>query len=147
MALLLNERTHTFVAVSVTLADTRAARRKGLLGRESISPDEAMVMTPCFGVHTLFMRFAIDVVFVDRDGRAVQIVHDLQPWRIAASLRACAVIEMSAGRARECDIQIGDRLTLSSSGPGLAWCRPVLSSHSPGPSSCRPGPVDPAESC
>ena len=113
---LLNERTQRSLATSVELADTRRARRKGLLGRDSMRADEAMVISPCKAVHTGFMRFAIDVVFIDRDGRAVQIVQDLQPWRIAASFRAHAVIEMPAGHVKACGVQLGDRLSLTREG-------------------------------
>ena len=109
---LLNERNQRSVATSVQLADTRRARRKGLLGRDSMRVDEAMVITPCVAVHTAFMRFAIDVVFVDRDGRAVQIVQDMQPWRMAASLKGYAVIELAAGRVKSCGVQLGDRLSI-----------------------------------
>ena len=110
---LTNERTKRSLATSVELADTRRSRRKGLLGRDSMRTDQAMVITPCVAVHTGFMRFAIDVVFIDRDGRAVHIVQDLQPWRMAASFRARAVIEIPAGRVRACDIKVGDLLTLA----------------------------------
>ena len=109
---LLNERTQRSLATSVELADTRRARRRGLLARDSIGADEAMVITPCVAVHTAFMRFPIDVVFVDRDGRAVQIVHDMQPWRMAASLKGHAVIELAAGRVKACGVELGDRLSL-----------------------------------
>jgi uncharacterized protein len=109
---LVNERTHTPLATSVELANTRRARRRGLLGRDAINVDEAMFISPCVAVHTAFMRFAIDVVFVDRDGRAVQIVQDMQPWRMAASLKGCAVIELAAGRVKACGVQVGDRLSL-----------------------------------
>ncbi len=119
---LINERTQRSLATSVELADTRRSRRKGLLGRDSMRTDQAMVITPCVAVHTGFMRFAIDVVFIDRDGRAVHIVQDLQPWRIAASFRARAVIEMPAGRVRAWDIKLGDRLSLAPCGADLARC-------------------------
>ena len=87
-----------------------------------MSADAAMVISPCMAVHTAFMRFAIDVVFVDGQGHAVEIIHALQPWRMAASLRARAVIEMPAGRARACDVRVGDRLALTpqSGRPGSA---------------------------
>ena len=110
---LLHERTQRPLATSVEVADTRRARRKGLLGRDSMRPDQAMVISPCVAVHTGFMRFAIDVVFIDHDGRAVHIVQDLQPWRMAASFRAHAVIEMPAGRVKACGIEVGDRLSLT----------------------------------
>ena len=113
---LFHERSQRSLANSVTLADTRRARRKGLLGRKSIGADEAMVITPCLAVHTAFMRFPIDVVFIDRDGLAVEIVHDLQPWRIAASFRAHAVVEMAAGRVKACGVELGDRLSLTRGG-------------------------------
>jgi uncharacterized membrane protein (UPF0127 family) len=110
---LINERTHDIVATSVELAIKRAARRKGLLGREALAPDMAMVLTPCRAVHTAFMRFAIDVVFLDRDGRVARIVHEMQPWRMAVWVHASSVIEMAAGRVQSCDIRVGDRLYLS----------------------------------
>src|SRR2546421_12714494 len=102
---LINERTHDIIAGSVELAIKRHERRKGLLGREAIGPDTALVLTPCFAVHTAFMRFPIDVIFMDRDGLVVQIVGDLQPWRMAAFLRAHTVIEMAAGRVKSCGIE------------------------------------------
>lgn len=109
---LVNQRTAQRLATSVVVADTRRTRRKGLLGRDWMGAGEAIVITPCLAVHTAFMRFAIDVVFIDRDGRTVKIIEDLRPWRIAASSRAHAVVEMAAGRARACGIEVGDRLSL-----------------------------------
>jgi uncharacterized membrane protein (UPF0127 family) len=58
------------------------------------------------------MSFAIDVVFIDGAGYAVQIIHEMRPWRVAVSLRASSVIELSAGRLRSCPVEIGDRLRL-----------------------------------
>jgi uncharacterized membrane protein (UPF0127 family) len=58
------------------------------------------------------MGFPIDVAFVDAGGRTVRLVHRLQPWRLAASIGGCAVIELAAGRLREYDVNVGDRLTL-----------------------------------
>jgi hypothetical protein len=113
MAALINERTKATVASSVELATTRRERRKGLLGRDSLDAQSAILLSPCFAVHTAFMRFPIDVAFVDRSGRAVQIIHDLQPWRIAASVDAFAVIEFAAGRLKACGVKVGDRLCLS----------------------------------
>src|SRR5262245_28727211 len=97
---LINERTHAPVATEVELASTRATRRRGLLGRDSLAPSSALVLTPCVAVHTAFMRFAIDIVFVDADGYAVKLVSDVGPWRMAASARAHSVIEMAAGSLR-----------------------------------------------
>lgn len=109
---LINDRTHGVVAERIDSAVTRRDRRKGLLGRDRLDPREGMLISPCFSVHTVAMRFPIDVVFVNREGRAVRMVHTLKPWRIAASLRAHAVIELAAGRLQETGVQLGDRLHL-----------------------------------
>jgi len=112
---LINERTSMAVASIVELAVTRAARRRGLLG-DALDVSAGMMLAPCVSVHTAFMRFPIDVVFVDRDGVVRKIVRDLKPWRIAASPRAYAAIELAAGIER--DIAPGDRLFLAGAGPG-----------------------------
>ena len=69
---LMNERTHEQVATSVEIAATRRSRRRGLLGRDSLDEAFAMLLAPCAAVHTAGMRFPIDVVFVDRQGYAVE---------------------------------------------------------------------------
>ena len=61
------------------------ARKKGLLGRDSVPDDYAMIIAPCGGVHTFFMRFPIDVVFVSRDGTVVKTCRAVKPWRIAGA--------------------------------------------------------------
>jgi uncharacterized protein len=108
--LLLNERTGDLVASEVELASTRETRRKGLLGRAGLPAEAALVLTPCCSIHTAFMKFPIDVAFVDRDGRVIRFVRDLKPWNIALSLRARAAIEFAAGSLRARDVRLGDRL-------------------------------------
>ena len=73
------------------------ARKKGLLGRDSVPDDYAMIIAPCGSVHTFFMRFPIDVVFVSKDGTVVKTCRAVKPWRIAGALRAYATIEAAAG--------------------------------------------------
>lgn len=114
---LMNDRTRSAVALEVDVAATRATRRRGLLGRESFGATEGLLLIPCKAVHTVGMRFPIDVVFIDGDGRAVRIVPALAPWRIAMSARAKAVIELAAGTAAAADIQIGDMLYLAPAPP------------------------------
>jgi hypothetical protein len=114
---LINARTSMPVASVVELAVTRADRRRGLLGRDSLDLSAAVMLAPCAAVHTAFMRFAIDVMFVDRDGVVRKIVRDLKPWRIAASARAYAAVELAAGIAR--DVIPGDRLYLAGKVPGV----------------------------
>jgi uncharacterized membrane protein (UPF0127 family) len=116
----MHDRTRSAVALEVDVAATRATRRRGLLGRDSLGATEGLLLTPCKAVHTVGMRFPIDVIFVDRDGRAVRIVPALAPWRIAMSARAKAVIELAAGTAAASDIQIGDMLYLAPAPPPRA---------------------------
>jgi uncharacterized protein len=114
--LLVNERTRIPIATAVELAETRKERRRGLLGRDSLHPSAALWLAPCAAVHTAFMRFPIDVAFLDRDGVAVKLVSDLPPWRIAASPRARTVVELPAGSLRKHEVEIGDRLYVRSNG-------------------------------
>ena len=110
---------------------TRAERRRGLLKRTSLAPESALVLAPCFAVHTAFMRFAIDVVFVDRAGRVRHVVRSLQPWRIATSPGAYATIELAAGSVDTLDIMVGDLLCLGVS-MSMKLGRPGRDAHDEG---------------
>ena len=109
---LTNARSRKVIARDVELALTRRARRQGLLKRASLSPHAALVLAPCFMVHTAFMQFAIDVIFVDRKGHVKQIVRRMPPWRMAACPLAYATIELAAGTLDQHDVAVGDRLCL-----------------------------------
>jgi uncharacterized membrane protein (UPF0127 family) len=112
---LTNARSRQVIARDVELALTRAARRKGLLSRASLDRNAALMLAPCFMVHTAFMQFAIDIIFVDRTGHVRQIVRDLAPWRIAMSPFAWATIELAGGTLDHFDLAVGDRLCLGAS--------------------------------
>jgi len=116
---LVNERTGAPIATTVERAVTRTSRRRGLLGRDGLAASAALMLEPCAAVHTAFMRFAIDVVFLDREGYAVKIVRNLLPWRIAVSPRAHVVVEMAAGSLDHLDLSVGDRLFLSTAISGV----------------------------
>jgi uncharacterized membrane protein (UPF0127 family) len=73
-----------------------------------------MIIAPTSAIHTFFMKFAIDVAFVARDGAVLKIRRDLGPWRLAAALRAYAVVEMAAGALERTDTRPGDRLAIVS---------------------------------
>jgi uncharacterized membrane protein (UPF0127 family) len=108
---LVNARTGATIAESVEVAVSRRARRKGLLGRATMEPASALVLVPCAAIHTLFMRFAIDAVFVDETGRVVRIIAGLVPWRVAVASFAHAVIELPAGTTAGL-VDVGDPLWL-----------------------------------
>lgn len=107
---LVNARTGRLIASAVEVADTRARRRRGLLGRDRLDPCAALVLTPCFIIHTLSMRFAIDALFLDRQGVVVRMVSNLEPARIALARRAHSVVELAAGVIASRDVAVGDRL-------------------------------------
>ena len=107
---LVNAQTGVVVAASVEIARTRAARRRGLLGREGLPRGSALVITRCNAIHTIGMRFAIDVAFVDADGWVRKIVLGLPPRRIAIAPRAWVAIELAAGELQPDRLCVGDRL-------------------------------------
>jgi uncharacterized membrane protein (UPF0127 family) len=97
------------VAFRVEWAGTSAQRRRGLLGRNGLDPEEGMYLAPCGWIHTFFMRFPIDVVFLARDGRVLALHHNLKPYRLSKIvLRAQGVLELSAGRLRATETDVGD---------------------------------------
>jgi uncharacterized membrane protein (UPF0127 family) len=91
--------------------DTRT-RRRGLLGRDGLA-ESALVIAPCKLVHTFFMRFAIDTVFVDREGFVLRVRHNMRPNRLSGAWGAFATIELPAGQARRADVRAGDRLVFT----------------------------------
>ena len=111
---LVHEPTGVVIASRVELAVSRRSRRAGLLGRAGINPATAMVLAPCVAIHTAFMQFPIDVLFVDRRGCALRVIHGLQPWRAAISTRAYAAIELAAGVLTRHCVDVGDRFHLLS---------------------------------
>lgn len=84
-------------------------RLRGLLGRAPLGADEALDIAPCNSVHTIGMRYAIDVVFVDRSGLIVGVVEGLGPWRAAACWRATRTVELAAGGAARHGLARGGR--------------------------------------
>ncbi|MGB2805797.1 MAG: DUF192 domain-containing protein [Candidatus Zixiibacteriota bacterium] len=99
----------TIVARRVEWAGTSAQRRRGLLGRSGMDPEEGIYIVPCEGIHTFRMKFPIDVAFLGKDGHVLVVHHSLKPNRISRIvLRAQGVLELSAGRLRATDTEVGD---------------------------------------
>jgi uncharacterized protein len=92
------------------LADNPWRRLRGLLGRRGLSPDQGLLLRPVNAIHTFFMRFAIDVVFLDRDYVVVKVVNDVRPWRFCAARSAKVVLELAAGVAAGLQLSVGERL-------------------------------------
>jgi uncharacterized membrane protein (UPF0127 family) len=86
------------------------SRMRGLLGRRELPAGEGLLIRPAPSVHTFFMRFPIDVVFLNRDGEVLKVCEDVRPWRAAAARRAHSTLELAAGEARRRGIAVGQRL-------------------------------------
>ena len=84
---------------------------RGLLGRSSFPAGEGLLLRPAASVHTAFMRFPIDVVFLDSTDRVLKVVGSLPPWRMAACRGARAVLELPAGEASSRGLAAGMSLT------------------------------------
>ena len=90
---------------------------KGLLGRRELAAGEGMLIRPAPSIHTFFMRFAIDVVFLSRDGDVRKIARNVRPWRIRSCRGAYAVLELAAGEAERRGIASGDQLAFTETEP------------------------------
>jgi uncharacterized protein len=112
------------------VADSPWPRMRGLLGRRGLERGEGLLLRPTGSVHTFFMRFPIDVVFLSRDGEVLKVAQGLPAWRTAAARRAKAVLELAADEAERREIRVGTRLDLSvlaGSGSGPAANHPPAS--------------------
>ena len=96
---------------------TVTGRMRGLLGRSELPLGEGLVLRRAPAIHTFFMRFAIDAVFVDREMVVVGIEPKVSPWRVVARRRAWAVLELPAGEALRRGIRLGERLALTPARP------------------------------
>lgn len=94
------------------LADRPLPRMRGLMGRSGLPAGEGMLLRPAPSIHTAFMRFPIDAVFLDRELVVLEVVERLRPWRMASKRRARAVLELPAGEAERRGVRAGDRLEL-----------------------------------
>lgn len=94
------------------VADSALSRMRGLLGRKELPHDEGVLLRPAGSIHTFWMRFAIDVVFLDDTLRVLRIVEDVRPWRVAAQRGARAVLELRSGEASRRGLTEGAALEL-----------------------------------
>lgn len=102
----------TTLAARLEAANTSATRRKGLLGRDQFLPGEGLWITPCESVHTFFMRFPIDLVYLDRNLKVKKVCHRVAAWRISACLTAHSVLELPAGTVEATQTQRGDQVEI-----------------------------------
>jgi uncharacterized membrane protein (UPF0127 family) len=94
------------------VADRPWGRMRGLLGRSELPRGEGILLRPAGSVHTFFMRFPIDVVFLNRDDVVVEVASDLRPWRAAGFKGARSAIELAAGEAEARGLVVGKKVAL-----------------------------------
>ena len=108
--LIVNLTRGNVVCEQVVIADRARRRMRGLLGRRSLPPGEGMLLQPSPSIHTAFVRFPIDVVFLDRNLRVIKLVEHLPPWHTASAMEGRSTLELSAGEISRRHVQVGDQL-------------------------------------
>jgi uncharacterized membrane protein (UPF0127 family) len=111
-----NRTRDTELGRDVELADTSAKRRTGLLQHERLEPGHGLWIVPCESVHTFFMKFAIDLIYVDRKNRVRKVRNAVPPWRLSACLTAHSILELPAGTALQTGTRPGDELVFEKLG-------------------------------
>lgn len=107
-----NQTRNTVLGQAVEVADTSAKRRTGLLKRERLEPGEGLWIVPCESVHTFFMKFPIDLLYLDKRRKVRKVRNAVAPWRLSACLRAHSVLELPAGTAARSGTKAGDELVI-----------------------------------
>lgn len=110
-ATVINRSKEVTIGDRIKIADTFWSRLIGLLGRKEIAPGEGILILPCNSVHTLFMRFTIDVLFLDERMAVLRTLPSLKPYRISPIVRgAHSVLELAEGEIERKGIEVGDLL-------------------------------------
>ena len=112
-----NERTNRVVLTDLNKAQGIWGSFMGLMFKQSIPDGFGLLFQPAKGIHSQFMRFPIDLVFLDKTNRVTKIREAMRPWRLDFT-NAAGVIEMNPGVVRIMDIQAGDQLRFEPTGPG-----------------------------
>ncbi|WP_413559727.1 DUF192 domain-containing protein [Bdellovibrio sp. HCB209] len=108
-----NLTTKATLIPNLEVAETMQTRGVGLLGRSSLAEDQALWILRCNSIHTFFMKFAIDCVFVDKNLKVKAIYKDVKPWRLVLPVwGARSVIEMASGVSSKLNISVGDQLNV-----------------------------------
>lgn len=106
---------NSLVAQNVLMARGFFQKLRGLMFRNELGEGEGLFLKKTSAIHTCFMRFPIDVVFLDRDDKVVKVVSCLKPWALWCGARGAAgVLELNEGKVRRCGIQEGDGVIFSS---------------------------------
>ncbi len=107
-----NQTRNAILGDAVEVADTSAKRRVGLLKHERLEPGTGLWIMPCESVHTFFMKFPIDLVYLDKKRKVRKVRHAVPAWRMSACFSAHSIIELPAGTVEKTGTQPGDELSI-----------------------------------
>jgi uncharacterized membrane protein (UPF0127 family) len=110
---IVNETRGTVVCERAELANTWWKRLRGLLGRPGLPAGDGMLIVPAPSIHSAFMRFEFDAIFLDRDMKVVALAERIPPWRARSGRRAKSVLELAAGEIAARGVQLGDQLAVN----------------------------------
>src|ERR1041385_2935258 len=111
-----NQTRKTVLAEAADTADTSAKRRTGLLKHERLEAGDGLWIVPCESVHTFFMKFPIDLVYLDKRNKVKKVRHAVPAWRLSACLFAHSVLELPAGTLKQTGTVAGDELSIEKLG-------------------------------
>ena len=107
-----NQTRNTVLGEAVEVADTSEKRRVGLLKHARLDPGSGLWIVPCESVHTFFMKFPIDLVYLDKQRKVRKVRHAVPPWRLSACLAAHSILELPAGTVEKSGTLRGDELLI-----------------------------------
>jgi uncharacterized membrane protein (UPF0127 family) len=111
---ILNQTNNQIIAQQYTRADSFFPRMVGLLNRSSLDEGEALIISGCNSIHMFFMRFAIDVLFVNRDDEVVGLIENIKPFRLSKIYwRASYAIELPVGGISQSQTKVGSRIQVT----------------------------------
>lgn len=113
MPQVLNKTKDTVVVEEVTLATSMWSRFCGLMGKKGLPEGHGLLIDPCSSIHMFFMRFPLDVVFLNKEGRVTKVVKEIKPWRMALGGGGKKALEIAAGAAAAANVEPGDELTVT----------------------------------
>jgi uncharacterized protein len=115
-SVIVNRTRDSVVCEQTELANNPWLRLRGLLGRDDLPVGRGMLLRPSPSIHSAFMRFEFDAIFLDRDMKVVGIAENVPPWRTRRAKGAKSVLELAAGEAAARGVQLGDELAVSEGG-------------------------------
>ena len=109
-----NLRNGKELSTNVAVADSLLKRMKGLLGKRTMQEGESLWIKPCMSIHTFFMKFSIDVVYLNKRNQVIAAIRNLKPNRLSLLyIKAVSVLELPAGVLEATDTRVGDEIEIS----------------------------------